>query len=240
MKIHIVMHEEFEGPGAFKHWIESHDYHTSYTKLYLNESLPKDTDFLDMLIIFGGPQSPKTTQLECSYFDSKAEINLIQTCIQKGKAVIGVCLGAQLIGEALGATFETSPEQEIGFFPVSLTETGKTNKKFTHFQNSTVIGHWHNDMPGLTENCKILATSEGCPRQIIEYTDIVYGFQCHLEFTPDLIELLIKNSSKELESAKNARFVQQADELRDHNYYIEMNKLLFSFLDKLVYSYQKS
>ncbi len=46
-------------------------------------------------------------------------------CIEANKAIIGVCLGAQLIGEALGAPYEHSPEKEIGSFPITLTEEGK-------------------------------------------------------------------------------------------------------------------
>jgi len=37
------------------------------------------------------------------------------------------------------------------------------------------VGHWHNDMPGLTAECMVLATSEKCPRQIVEYGPVVYG-----------------------------------------------------------------
>lgn len=49
-------------------------------------------------------------------------------------------------------------------------------------------------MPGLTPEAKIIAYSEGCPRQIIEYSKLVYGFQCHMEFNREVIELLIASS----------------------------------------------
>jgi GMP synthase - Glutamine amidotransferase domain len=53
---------------------------------------------------------------------------LIAECARAQKAVLGVCLGSQLIGEALGAKFGHSPEKEIGKFPIMLTEEGLVNR----------------------------------------------------------------------------------------------------------------
>jgi len=156
--------------------------------------------------------------------------------VNTGKAVVGVCLGAQLIGEALGAKFEHSPEREIGKFPIFLTDDGRHNSKFNHFGDSLVVGHWHNDMPGLTPQAKVLAYSEGCPRQIIEYSELVYGFQCHMEFTPDVVELLCKATEQEFLSLAMHRFVQQPGVLRQHKF-SKMNQKLFDFMDKLLQSY---
>jgi GMP synthase (glutamine-hydrolysing) len=58
--------------------------------------------------------------------------------------------GAQLIGEALGARFAHSPEKEIGKFPIFMTAESEQNPLFSHFGNKLDVGHWHNDMPGLT------------------------------------------------------------------------------------------
>lgn len=73
------------------------------------------------------------------------------------------------------------------------------------------VGHWHNDMPGLVHDANIIAYSEGCPRQIIAYSNLVYGFQCHMEFTPEVIELLIINSEKDLDHATQFRFVESPE-----------------------------
>ena len=153
------------------------------------------------------------------------------------KAVVGVCLGAQLLGEALGARFGHSPEKEIGKYPITLTEAGKGNDKVAHFGDVLEVGHWHNDMPGLTDNAKVLAYSEGCPRQIVEYGPLVYGFQCHMEFTLDVVQRLIAASESELAQAIGCPFVQQPAALRANDYG-QMNQKLFGFLDKLVAEYR--
>ena len=114
MKIHIIQHEIFESPGAYYDWAKERNYNISFSKVHEHQLLPETAENIDLLIIMGGPQSPDTSKEECAHFDAKAEIGLIQKAIQAGKAVVGVCLGAQLIGKALEASFENSPEKEIG------------------------------------------------------------------------------------------------------------------------------
>ena len=182
-------------------------------------------------------QSPSTTTAECPHFDAAAEKTLIATAISAGKAVVGVCLGAQLIGEALGVPCEHSPKKEIGKFPIILTEAGLGHDKFARLGRSLEVGHWHSDMPGLTPEAMVIAYSEGCPRQIIEYSTLVYGLQCHMEFNPEVVELLIAHSEEELASLADHRYVQQPTALRQNDYLL-MNEMLFGFLDKLVQEYQ--
>ncbi|HFT0375383.1 TPA: type 1 glutamine amidotransferase [Enterobacter mori] len=232
MHIHFIIHEHFEAPGAYEIWGKSRGCSLSYTRVYQYEPLPEELESTDMLIIMGGPQSPATTLKECPWFDAQAEMRLIGRAIEAGKTVIGVCLGSQLIGEALGAAFSHSPEKEIGKFPVRLTDAGKTNPLFENFGGGLDVGHWHNDMPGLTPQAKVLAYSEGCPRQIVQYGERVYGFQCHMELTSEVVELLIEHSQNDLRRAGEFRFVETAEKLRSHDYR-EMNQVLFSFLDKL-------
>ena len=232
MHIHFIIHEHFEAPGAYEIWGKSRGCSLSYTRVYQGDPLPEELGHTDLLIIMGGPQSPATTREECPWFDAQAEKALISRAIEEGKTVIGVCLGSQLIGEALGAAFCHSPEKEIGKFPVRLTDAGKANPLFEGFGSVLNVGHWHNDMPGLTPQAKVLAYSEGCPRQIVQYSERVYGFQCHMELTPEVVELLIEHSQNDLRRAGEFRFVETAEKLRSHDYR-EMNQVLFAFLDKL-------
>lgn len=236
MKVHFVVHESFEAPGAYERWVASRGHVAGWSRVYVHEPLPRSIEDIDLLVVLGGPQSPATTMAQCPHFDAAAECALISRCIAAGKAVVGVCLGSQLMGEALGARHEHSPEKEIGKFPIRLTPSGKADGKVAHFGESLEVGHWHSDMPGLTADAQVLATSEGCPRQIVRYGNLAYGFQCHMEFTREVVELLIAASESELVALKNHRFVQQPDALRA-NHYEAMNEKLFGFLDRLMAAY---
>ncbi|EKQ7998084.1 type 1 glutamine amidotransferase [Raoultella ornithinolytica] len=231
MHIHFIVHEHFESPGACLHWAQDRGYTIGWSRVYAGDPLPANADGFDMLVVLGGPQSPRTTLAECAYFDTHAEQNLIAQAIAAGRIVIGICLGSQLIGEALGAPVMQSPEKEIGHYPVTLSVEGLRDPNIAHFGPALVVGHWHNDMPGMTPTATVLAASEGCPRQIVKYGDRVYGFQCHMEFDAEVIERLITHSQEELEAARSVQEMRSWD-------YREMNQKLWTFLDNLVTHYR--
>ncbi len=230
MKLHIVMHESFESPAAIELWAREKGHSITYTKLYEGNTFPEECDF-DFLVVMGGPQSPATTIEECPHFDAEKEISFIKKAVSQKKLIFGVCLGAQLIGEALGAEFDHSPNREIGIFPLTLTDDGKRDPIIGSFPRIFNVGHWHGDMPGLTSDSKVLAVSEGCPRQIVRYTPMIYGFQCHFEFTPEAIEAMIQNNAAELEQYKDLPYIETAEKLRAHDY-SPINTMLFQFLDQ--------
>jgi len=232
MNIHILQHESFESPAAINAWIEKKGHYASFTRFYNFETLPENIDAIDFLLILGGPQSPSTTKAECPHFDGKTEIAFIKKVIEANIKVLGVCLGAQLIGEALGAKVECSPNREIGKFEIRLTEAGKNDPLTSLLPEVVEVGHWHGDMPGLTAGSQILAMSEGCPRQIVRYLPAVYGLQCHFEFTTDAIDGMIENCGDELIKFAGQPYIETEKQLRENDY-SEMNELLFDLLDKL-------
>lgn len=91
------------------------------------------------------------------------------------------------------------------------------------------IMHWHNDMPGLTKEAAVLATSEGCPRQIIRYAPKIYGFQCHPEPMLKNIEEMMQHCEGDLSPG---RFVQSKEMIFRQDF-AAINRCMLSILDNL-------
>jgi len=232
LRVHYIIHESYESAGAIEEWVAARGHSASYSRVYEGDKLPSPVEDIDLLVVMGGPQSASTTKEECPYFDAEAEKKLIKTCVDAGKKVFCVCLGAQLLGEALGAKTEHSPSKEIGCFPVFFT---KESLQDSCSRKPLVMGHWHSDMPGLTDDAVVLAYSEGCPRQIIRYKPNAYGFQCHCEFTKQTVLQMINQSPEEFtaENLQKNRFIQSPNEILNFDY-SEMNAFLFGFLDDFI------
>jgi GMP synthase (glutamine-hydrolysing) len=224
MKIQYILHAEFERPGIIEIWAKEKGFEEDFCRPFVGEKIPKVNGF-DLLIVMGGPQSPLQLE-EAPYL--KDEIELIKETVDQNKPVLGFCLGAQLIGEALGGTTSRSPHKEVGVFPITLTEEGLQDSLLKGFPQQFDVVHWHNDMPGLTSASKILAYSEGCPRQIVRYLPNVYGFQCHPEITQVNMETMIKHCSDDLAPG---RYVQGENTLLSHDYQ-KINQKMIQFLNQ--------
>jgi len=111
----------------------------------------------------------------------------IKESIQRGKRVLGICLGAQLIAKALGAKVFKAPEKEIGWYDVSLTEEGSRDPWFASFPKVFRVFQWHEDTFEIPKRAKLLATSTAVPNQAFRYGENAYGLQFHLEVTPEMI-----------------------------------------------------
>ncbi|MBL4647408.1 MAG: homoserine O-succinyltransferase [Gammaproteobacteria bacterium] len=233
MRIHYIIHVEFEKLGAIKTWAEQHRYDLQGTNIYRGESLPNMNEF-DFLISLGGPQS--VTELE-RYAYLQQEVAFIQQAIAAGKLLLGICLGAQLIGHALGAPGQHSPQKEVGCFPVSLTSEGQQHPLFEQLPTSFDVMHWHDDMVGLPIGATILAKSTGCPRQMIQFTEQVYGLQCHMEFTQQNVKNLITHCLDDL--ADDGLYIQEANVMLQSDF-SRINQLLYKLLDAMVGIYSKN
>lgn len=225
MKILFVTHASFEKPGSIETWAKKNGHETQEVCPFKGENIPDINEF-DFLIVMGGPQSPLKIE-QAPYLAD--EITLIKQAIDKNKRIIGICLGAQLIGEAFGAKTERSPQREIGIFSIEQLETAKLDPIFRQFPTNYDVMHWHSDMPGIPTEAVLLAKSEGCPRQIIRYGDRIYGFQCHFELTKELVQEMMEQCATDL---KPGPYVSSAKELTTADY-SQINSKMDKVLDYL-------
>ena len=163
----------------------------------------------------------------------REEKDFIRAVIQAGKKVLGICLGSQLIAEVLGAKVYPNAVKEIGWFPVTKTESGKTSALIADFPVTSEVFHWHGDTYDLPAGCAHLFISNECCHQAFEYQGRVVGLQFHLETVPELLEAMIENGLHEMNVG--GKCVQTVTEIKQ-NYLLSLktNRLMNSLLDKLI------
>jgi len=198
MKIHYLQHVPFEDPGAILSWGMRNVHDFTCTRLFQKDPLPASHDY-DLLLVMGGPMSVHD---EREYQWLTAEKKFIHDAINADKKVIGICLGAQLIADVLGAGVQKNRVPEIGWFTVERTEFSG-DSPFTALPYSFMAFHWHGETFEIPNGAARLARSGFCENQAFLYQNNVLAVQFHLESTPQGIELLIKNCPDDLIKAES-------------------------------------
>jgi len=111
MNIHWLQHVEFEGLGCIEPWLAENGHTVSCTRLWADEKVPM-VGKIDGLIVMGGPMGIYDN-VEFPWL--AAEKAFIKEVINQNKPVLGICLGAQLIADVLGAEVRPASGKEIGF-----------------------------------------------------------------------------------------------------------------------------
>ncbi|QIK37944.1 type 1 glutamine amidotransferase [Caldichromatium japonicum] len=223
-----LQHVPFEGPGVIADWSRQRGHRLIPVNLFAQKELPAPTE-LDVLVVMGGPMGVDD---ESAYSWLKAEKRLIADCIHAGKQVIGVCLGAQLIAQVLGARVYRHRHAEIGWFPIGLTDRARAHPLMAGLPAEILAFHWHNDTFDLPHGALHLAHSAACERQAFLYDGRVLGLQCHLEITPQGLWDLI---SHDADSLQPGPFVQTADQMLaiGADGFAQIHRTLFDLLDRL-------
>ncbi|MGQ9652760.1 MAG: type 1 glutamine amidotransferase [Thermodesulfobacteriota bacterium] len=227
MQIHYLQHVPLEGIGTILEWATGRGHRVSSTRLYEEETLPP-LDALDWLIIMGGPMN---VYQEGEYPWLVAEKGFIRQAIRAGKVLLGICLGAQLIADVLGARVQKNAFQEIGWFPVRKTEEAEGSSLFREFPWEIEVFHWHGDTFDLPARAVHVARSAGCERQAFVYEDRVVGLQFHLEVTEEMVRKMLEEGNEEIATGP---FVQSPDQILSNvEGFRRINETVHWFLDRL-------
>lgn len=228
MKIHYLQHVPFERLGYIENVLTKMGHHISGTCFFNGDALP-DPNAIDALIIMGGPMGVYD---EALYPWLHAEKAFIRHCIDQGKKVLGICLGAQLIAAALGATVRKAPNKEIGWYHVTLTPDANALPWFQPwFNDSPTVFHWHGDrfeIPGA--NTLNLLSSAANDNQAYYYSEHVIGLQFHLEVNEALVNDMLHHGADDLTSAP---YVQAAADIKNnlHLHVAHCNRIMAAVLN---------
>ncbi len=226
MRAHYLQHVPFEGLGSIKNWFHSAGYEISCTELYEAASFPKQEE-IDFLVVMGGPMSVNDEE---EYPWLAEEKKFVRSVIDSGKPVLGICLGAQLIANALGAKVYQNSEKEIGWFKVHGVESDSAS--LFNFPISTEVFHWHGETFDLPIEANLIARSVGCENQAFQIGKSVIGLQFHLETTPESANEIVGNCRNELIPSQ---YVQTEDDIMSAKpeTYNSINQLMVEILNYL-------
>ena len=217
----VIIRNDPEVPlGAFTGYLAEAG--TPYTTIhpYAGEALPP-VRFLSAVIVLGGVMGVHDTDRHPFLVTVKG---FIRECVSSGIPFLGICLGGQLLADALGGRVTPRACGEKGTLPVRLSSEGKNDPLFAGASEEFVTFQWHNDCFATPEGGVLLASSAACPGQAFRFGSNVYGLQFHPEVDRAIVSLWAGESEESADVA--ARFL--ADFITGEDAYRGASRLLLN------------
>lgn len=225
MRVHWLQHAEHEDLGCIAPWLVANGHSTTCTRLQHGQPLPADDDF-DWLIVLGGPMNIYQTE---EYPWLIAEKQFIGRALADQKRVLGICLGAQLIADVLGASTVKNPDNELGWHSLALSAEGCESAALLGFPETFDAFHWHGDTFAIPEGCETLMHSVACANQAFACGSRVVGIQFHLEVTAANVRDWFA-----VEQPTPNTYVQTPEEILPRlSWFAESNRLMEQLLDTM-------
>lgn len=177
----LIVHQESSDPGRIGEQLKARGYRLDIRRPCLGQDLPANMDGHAGCVVFGGPMSANDDHLAFI----RSELDFIPKVVASGKPFLGVCLGAQLLARAGGATVAPHPDgwHEIGYYPVKATARGRGL-----FPDRLHIFQWHGEGFGLPRGAVRLASTGWFPNQAMRIGASAYGLQFHPEVTGAMMQ----------------------------------------------------
>ncbi|MEO6094348.1 MAG: type 1 glutamine amidotransferase, partial [Fibrobacteria bacterium] len=121
LRVQVFQHAAFEGLGSMESWFRGRGHTLSHVRWYQGEGVKAKAaggPEADWLVVMGGPMGVHD-EAELPWL--RDEKRAIESALKRGAAVLGICLGGQLLAQVLGAEVAPNRAKEIGWFPVDLS-----------------------------------------------------------------------------------------------------------------------
>lgn len=224
-----IRHLAFEDLGILAPLLNERGYTVRYLEAGVDAIDSAAVTTADLSVVLGGPIGVYDTDRYPFLTQEKAAI---AARLRQNKPTLGICLGAQLMAEALGATVAATGKVEIGYGELTLTEQGRASA-LRHIGAIPVL-HWHGDQFAIPEGASRLAQTQGFPNQAFSLGPCILGLQFHLEADHRQIERWLIGHAHELASHRLDIAAIRADAAR-HGAMLELaaRAVIGEWLDQL-------
>ena len=180
----MLQHHDAEHPGEFRKLLNEDGHSWDAVNLHSGESIPS-LDNYDALWVLGGPMDVWQEDEHPWLIEEKV---VIQDAVEnRGMSYLGLCLGHQLLAEALGGKVGPG-KPEIGVCDIQLSEAGSEGVFLDGLPEVFKALQWHSaEVTELPANARVLATSPDCAVQAMQWGPRAYSVQFHLEVETDTV-----------------------------------------------------
>jgi GMP synthase-like glutamine amidotransferase len=153
-------------------------------RAHLGEALPASAAHHDAAVLLGGGQNALDDE---GYPYIPSLLELVRDFEARDKAVLGICLGSQLMARAFGGKNQIGGASEFGWCEVALTENATGDPVLGALPERFPIFQWHDDTFGLPPGASHLATNGTALNQAFKVGRAAYGIQFHFEADRPLV-----------------------------------------------------
>jgi GMP synthase (glutamine-hydrolysing) len=194
-----ITHLEFEDLGSLEKALDRANYAIEVVNACVTDLRAVDLKS-DLLVVLGGPIGVYEDE---AYPFLNTELDLIRLRLAEKRPTLGICLGAQLIAAAAGASVHPGTQgKEIGWAPI---HSGRDAALYPEFAPLLTDGlqvlHWHGDTFDLPADSHHLAGTSAYPNQAFAIGRHALGLQFHAEVTAGGLERWYVGHACELANA---------------------------------------